>query len=336
MRDRGVGHQTHDVVLSDGSQAAPQDRGHGEAADPPLQAGRSQREQAQAQGDHAEGSDLVENANEEHRGARASILRGIGKPGVKRDHGGLNREGNEEGQEETDLNAHGKVHCPRSQRIEAEEGISSASSQRPDGNEAAEHHQTTGQREEKELHRSTLTCLLFTDSVTTNHDEERNEHSFESQVEEQDIGSRKDQHHEGLKKQHPSEISSSFCLVFIVVPTGQHDQGNQGDGKKNHNRTQCIHGQRPTQAHLGNPRVGLGKLIGGGRRPIEGADKCHDGRGKFTHRQDQGEGTSGATQGGDHREHQGTQRGKRDKNRQPRKWRAGHLRNLHNSYFLTA
>ena len=36
VRDRGVGHQTHDVVLSDGSQAAPQDRGHGEAADPPL------------------------------------------------------------------------------------------------------------------------------------------------------------------------------------------------------------------------------------------------------------------------------------------------------------
>ena len=255
---------------------------------------------------------------------------------MNRDHGGLNREGNEESQEEANLNSHGKVHRPRSQHIEAEEGISAASSQRPDGNEATEHHQTTGQREEKELHRSTLTSLLFADSVTTDHDEERNEHSFEGQVEEQDIGSRKDQHHECFKKQHPSEISPCLCLVFIVVPTGQDDQGNQCDGKKNHHCTQCIHGHRPTQAHLGNPGVGLGKLIAGRRRPIEGADKRHDGRGKFTHRQDQGEGTPGATQDGDHREHQGTQRGKRDKNRQPRKWRAGHLRNLHNSYFLTA
>ena len=236
---------------------------------------------------------------------------------MKGNHWSLNRKGNEEGREKTNLDSHGKANGSGREGIDHEERVSTASSQGPNSNQAAEHDQTASQREEQELHCCTLTRLLFTNSVTTNHHEERNQHSFECQVEEQDIRSGEDQHHEGFQEQNPTEVSTGTSRILVLIPSGHDDQGNQGDGQKDHHQAKSIHGQRPTQANLGNPGIGLGKLVGGGMRPVE-CNRSNDGHDQLTQRKNEREGTPCLAQGWNRQKKHCTQCGKCNKNRQPR------------------
>ena len=224
-------------------------------------------------------------------------------------HWSLNSKGDEEGCEKTDLDSHRKTNGSSRQSIDHEERVATASSKGPNSYQATEHDQTASQREEQELHCCTLTQLLFTNSVTTDHHEERNQHSFECQVEEQDIGSGEDQYHEGFQEQNPTEVSTRTSRILVLIPSGHNDQGNQGDGQKDHHQAKSIHGQRPTQANLRNPRIGLGKLVGGGTRPVE-CNRSDDGYDR--------EGTPRLPQGWNRQKKHSTQCGKCNKNRQPR------------------
>ena len=66
----------------------------------------------QAEPDHPEGADLVEHADEQHRGGRAGLGRGVGQPGVHRPHRRLDGEREEEAEEQQPLGG----------RVEAEPG----------------------------------------------------------------------------------------------------------------------------------------------------------------------------------------------------------------------
>ena len=66
-------------------------------------------QQPEAEPDHAERADLVEDADQQHAGAGRRLLGGVGQPGVQREQRRLDREGDEEADEQPALGVRGDV-----------------------------------------------------------------------------------------------------------------------------------------------------------------------------------------------------------------------------------
>ena len=64
---------------------------------------------------------------------------------MKRNHWSLDREGNEEGREKTNLDSHGKTNGSGREGIDHEERVATASGQGPNSDQATEHDQTASQ-----------------------------------------------------------------------------------------------------------------------------------------------------------------------------------------------
>ena len=271
VRHGGVGHEAHDVVLAVRGQASPQDGDDSEHAHDPLRGRGRAGGELQAQGDHAEGTDLVQDADEQHRGAGTGDGGRVRQPRVHRDHGGLDSEGNHEGHEDDHLNDERGARQDLGERVNAEERrhiLRGARAHRPQVEDATEHHQATEERVQQELHRGLVTRDLVTDAVASDHEVERHEHRLEGEVEDRQIVGCEDHDHECLEGQDERRVGAAVRGIVLVPARNQHER-HEADRQQDHDEAQRGDAEGPGDADLGDPQVGLVHLVRGRGGPVE-------------------------------------------------------------------
>src|SRR5690606_32743935 len=108
------------------------------------------REEREAQREHPERADLVEDADEERRRTGGSLLGGVRQPRVDGEHRRLDREREEEAEEHQTLR--GLRHLDADEVLD-EEALRAARSLEEERDDRDQHHEATGEREQQELHR---------------------------------------------------------------------------------------------------------------------------------------------------------------------------------------
>ena len=264
----GVGDEPVEVVLGDGGQAAVDDGDDRQNQDHRGGPAGGLREDRQDQGDHAEGADLVQDADEQHRGAGGGLLSGVGQPGVDRDQGRLDGEGDEEGQEDPVPGGRGDVQVG-DHRVDEEAGGAVLHGVQVDRDDADEHDEPAGQGVQKELQSGALTPLA---AEAADEEVHRDEHRLEAQVEQQQVTGREDDDDEELQGQdEPGE--QPLPVGGDLAPGGEQDQGRDEGGQEEHGQTQAVDAQGPGGADGGDPRAGVSQLDDAGVAEVEGAQR---------------------------------------------------------------
>ena len=115
----------------------------------------------------------------------------------------------------------------------------------PKSDQTTEHDQTAGERVEQELHRCRMTLGNRADTVTTNHQEQRDQHRFEGNVEDHQVTRCEDDDHERFEEEDEGRVRARIRFTFIFVPTGDQNDRNQDDSKKDHNQGQGVDAEGP-------------------------------------------------------------------------------------------
>ena len=301
VADGGVGDEAVEVVLADGGQAAVDDADRGRHRDRRGGPAGGLGEQRQDQGDHAVGADLVQDADEQHGCARGGLLGRVRQPGVQRDHGGLDGEGDEEGGEDPPARRGRDLQVPR--EALDEEGVLPTRPVDEQGDDADEHDQSAGQRVQQELEGG---APAPGPAEAPDEEVHRDEHGLEAQVEEEDVAGGEDDDDEGLQDQ--DQPGEPVLAVGRNLPPGgeQHNGGEEG-GQQEHGQAQPVDAQGPGHAQGRDPGPGLGQLEAGAGRRVEAAGGPHP-RAEHGQAGQQAEGAGAAAQ----RRHEGQEEGPRE------------------------
>ena len=170
------------------------------------------REQLEAEAEHREGADLVDDRRDEHGDRGGGLLHGVGQPGVQRPQRRLHREGEEETEEQPAFGV--RRHVERAARaglgdlLEAE-----VPGDHIEADHRGQHDQTADQVVEQELHGRVrplrgghlLAVLVGTVPEAADEEVHRDEHGFEEDVEEKDVGGLEGEDHHRLDGQDQGE-----------------------------------------------------------------------------------------------------------------------------------
>ena len=202
MADRGERDEPHHVGLADGQQGAVDDRDDGQRDDDRRGPLRGLREELEAEPDHPVGADLVEDADEQHRGRGACLGRGIRQPGVHRPHRRLDGEGDEEPDEHPAQRRRRRVEVAG--EVADEEAVVAAGARDVDRDDGHEHDQPTREGEQQELHGGVLPARAAEQPDEEVH---RDQHRLEEDVEQEHVGGGEDADDERLEHEHQREVA---------------------------------------------------------------------------------------------------------------------------------
>ena len=218
---------------------------------------RGLREELEAEPDHPVGADLVEDADEQHRGRGTGLGRGIRQPRVHRPHRRLDGEGDEEPDEHPAQR--------RRRRVEVageagdEEAVVTTGARDVDPDDGHEHDQPAREGEQEELHRGVLPAWAAEQPDEEVH---RDQHRLEEDVEQEHVGGGEDADDERLEHQHQREVAllAAGALVADVVPRGE--QADRGEDGRHHDERQrdAVDTEGVGDPELRDPRVHLGEL----------------------------------------------------------------------------
>ena len=263
VADRGVGDESVEVVLADGGQPPVDDPDDGRHEQDRGGPGGRLGEERQDQGDHAVGADLVQDSDQEDRGARRGLLGGVGQPGVHRDHGGLDGECDHEGHEDPAGRRRRGGQGP-GQGLDEVAGRSVRAVEEQ-GDHADEHDQPAGQRVQEELQGG---ALAVRPAEAADEEVHRDEHGLEAHVEQEHVARAEDDDHEGLQHQHQRR-EGALAVGGHLAPAGEQDDGHEEGCQQQHGQAEAVDAQGPGDAQGGDPRAGLGELGGGGAARVE-------------------------------------------------------------------
>ena len=213
-------------------------------------------EQRQAQAQHPEGADLVQHADQQHRGARRGLSGRVGQPRVQRPHRGLDREGDEEPEEQPLLQVGADVHADQGGVVERARTVL-VDRQDVEPDQRGEHEQAAEQRVQEELDGRVLPLGA---AVAPDEEVHRDQHRLEQHVEQEDVGGGEHADDQALEDQDPGEVPAHRARRLVGVrPAGQ----------------RCTTGTRMTVMRIRTramPSTPRAKLHAPGRDPLPGAD----------------------------------------------------------------
>src|SRR5699024_10177035 len=89
-----------------------------------------------------------------------------------------------------------------------------------------QHDEATGQAVQEELHRGP--GPVPSTPVPADHEVDRDQHGFEEDVEQEDVGGREDTDHHGLQDQDEREVPGpAVGTVVVLTPGGEHHERDQ-------------------------------------------------------------------------------------------------------------
>ena len=257
VRERREADQAQDVVLADGDQRAVDDRDQREHDHDRRRPLRGVGQQPEAEPQHAEGADLVEDADQQHRGAGGRLLGGVGQPGVDREHRRLDREGDEEADEQPALGD--RVDVDRGQVAEQEARRAGVGGDDVEADHRGEHHQPAGELVDQELGRGAAAARA---AEAADEEVRRDQRGLEDDVEEQHVGRGEDRQRHRLEREGPGEerLGAAVALGVGLAPAGQQHDRHEDDGEQHHQQAQPVDAERVVDAERLDPGVGLGEL----------------------------------------------------------------------------
>ena len=254
----------------DSHEGAVEDADEGEPDDDRRVEHRCGREDLQAVPDHAEGADLVEDADQQDRGARLGLGGRVGQPGVEGPQRRLHREGEEEAEEQQLLHVGVDVQPGEGQEVEGP-GAGDLRGHHVQADQRGQHEQAAHEAVQQELHGSVGALHA---AVAPDHEVDRDQHDLEEHVEQEDVGGDEDADHERLEDEDQGEVAldAAAALLVDVVPAGEDDDRHQGRGQRDQHQADAVDAHRVGDAERRDPRVRLDELeaLGGVRAELQG------------------------------------------------------------------
>jgi hypothetical protein len=170
-------------------------------------------------------------------------------------HRRLDGEREEEGHEHQPLRRRPEV---QPGQLGHEEAVGPTGTVVVERDDAHQHDQPTGEREEQELHRGILTTRS---PEGPDEEVDRDEHRFEEHVEQEHVGGREDAHHERGQHEHQREVVLlALATLGHVVPRRQDADGREHQGHQDHDERDAVDPERVGHPELRDPLVLLGEL----------------------------------------------------------------------------
>ena len=164
---------------------------------------RRVREQRQAEPEHAERADLVQHADQQHRGARRRLGRGVRQPGVQRPQRRLDRERDEEARGTATSAWSGRCAGRRAWRSRTCPVPSWSPETTYSADQRGEHEQAAEQAVEQELHRGVRALRA---AERPDQEVDRDQHGLEEHVEQEDVGGGEDADDHRLEHEDQREV----------------------------------------------------------------------------------------------------------------------------------
>ena len=202
---RRVGDELLHVLLHEGHERGVDDADDREGHHPRHRLEGRLGQEGQREADEAVGPHLQEDAGQDHGARGGGLDVGVGEPGVEREHRHLDREAQEEGEEDPELQVRGDPHLHPHRVVEAARRLEARQLLRVEveGEDAEQHHHRAGQGVEEELDGGVEAPRAAPDPDEEVH---RDEHHLPEHVEEEHVEGAEDAQHPRLQQQQEDVV----------------------------------------------------------------------------------------------------------------------------------